>query len=76
MSCGQNRLRFLYGGTRAAGLEGEQQIIRTGQPIIGLPEKEVFPDGRVEWSLTTKMPLRDEEGASSAPSASARTSPH
>ena len=42
--------------------EGEQQIIRTGQPIIGLPEKEVFPDGRVEWSLTTKMPLRDEEG--------------
>ena len=42
--------------------EGEQQIIRTGQPIIGLPEKEVFPDGRVQWSLTTKMPLRDEEG--------------
>ena len=42
--------------------EGEQQIIRTGQPIIGLPEREVFPDGRVQWSLTTKMPLRDEEG--------------
>ena len=42
--------------------EGEQQIIRTGQPIIGLPEKEVFPDGRVQWSLTTKMPLHDEEG--------------
>jgi PAS domain S-box-containing protein len=42
--------------------EGEQQIIRSGQPIIGLPEKEVFPDGRVEWSLTTKMPLRDGEG--------------
>jgi PAS domain S-box-containing protein len=42
--------------------EGEQQIIRTGEPILGLPEKEVFPDGRVEWSLTTKMPLRDEEG--------------
>jgi len=42
--------------------EDEQQIIRTGQPIVGLPEKEVFPDGRVQWSLTTKMPLHDEEG--------------
>jgi PAS domain S-box-containing protein len=42
--------------------EDEQQIIRTGKPLIGMPEKEVFPDGRVEWSLTTKMPLRDEEG--------------
>jgi PAS domain S-box-containing protein len=42
--------------------EGEQQIIRTGQPIIGLPEKEVFPDGRVQWALTTKMPLHDAEG--------------
>ncbi len=40
----------------------EQQIILTGKPIVGLPEKEVFPDGRVEWSLTTKMPLHDENG--------------
>jgi PAS domain S-box-containing protein len=42
--------------------QDEQQIIRTGQPIIGLPEKEVFADGRVGWSLTSKMPLRDEHG--------------
>jgi len=42
--------------------DGEQQIIRTGQPIIGLAEKEVFSDGRVGWSLTSKMPLRDEAG--------------
>ena len=43
--------------------EDEQQIIRTGQPLIALPEKEVFADGRVGWSLTSKMPLRDETGA-------------
>ena len=42
--------------------EDEQKIIRTGQPILGLPEKEVFADGRVGWSLTSKMPLRDETG--------------
>jgi PAS domain S-box-containing protein len=42
--------------------EDEQKIIRTGQPILGLQEKEVFPDGRVGWSLTSKMPLRDETG--------------
>ena len=42
--------------------EAEQQIIRTGEPVIGLPEKEVFPDGRIQWSLTTKMPMYDEEG--------------
>jgi PAS domain-containing protein len=27
--------------------EDEQKIIRTGQPILGLQEKEVFSDGRV-----------------------------
>ncbi len=42
--------------------EDEQKIIRTGQPLLGLQEKEVFPDGRVGWSLTSKMPLRDETG--------------
>ena len=42
--------------------EDEQKIIRTGQPILGLQEKEVFPDGRIGWSLTSKMPLRDETG--------------
>ena len=42
--------------------EDEQKIIRTGQSILGLQEKEVFLDGRFGWSLTSKMPLRDETG--------------
>jgi PAS domain S-box-containing protein len=38
--------------------EQEQEIMRTGQPILDLEE----PDGVGHWALTTKMPLRDEKG--------------
>ena len=40
--------------------EDEQAIIRSGQPVIGKIEKEVFKDGRETWALTSKMPLRNE----------------
>ena len=42
--------------------DDEQEIIRTGNPIVGKLEKEPHPDGRVTWALTTKMPWRDNEG--------------
>ena len=42
--------------------EDEQEIIRTGKPIIGKTEKEIWLDGRVTWALTSKMPLRDDHG--------------
>jgi two-component system, sensor histidine kinase and response regulator len=42
--------------------EDEQQIIRTGQPIVGKAERE-SRDGRPDaWVSTTKMPLRDDGG--------------
>ena len=37
--------------------EDEQEIIRTGQPVIGITEKETWPDGHVTWALTSKMPF-------------------
>jgi PAS domain S-box-containing protein len=40
----------------------EQEIIRTGEPLLGLEEEHTTPDGQVDWTLTTKMPLRDEHG--------------
>jgi PAS domain S-box-containing protein len=42
--------------------DDEQEIIRTGQPILGIEEKETWPDRPDTWVLTSKMPLRDQEG--------------
>ena len=42
--------------------DDEQRIISTGEPLIGLEEKETWPDGRITWASTTKMPLKDEKG--------------
>ncbi|MEJ5309531.1 MAG: PAS domain-containing protein [Anaerolineae bacterium] len=42
--------------------EDEQRIIRTGEPILGLEERETWPDRPDTWVSTTKMPLRDREG--------------
>lgn len=42
--------------------EDEQRIIRTGEPMIGVVEKETLPGEDVRWVTTTKMPLRDRQG--------------
>ena len=42
--------------------EDEQHIIRTGVPLVDVVEKETWPDGRITWVSTTKMPLKNDEG--------------
>jgi PAS domain S-box-containing protein len=46
-----------------SAFEDEQKIILTGEPIINKEEKETRPDRPATWALTTKMPLRDRDGA-------------
>jgi PAS domain S-box-containing protein len=38
--------------------EQEREIIRTGRPLLDIEE----PDAKGRWALSTKMPLRDENG--------------
>ncbi|HWB61338.1 MAG TPA: PAS domain-containing protein [Chthoniobacteraceae bacterium] len=45
-----------------AASEDEQQIMHTGNAVVGKVEKETRPDGTVGWSLTTKMPWVNHRG--------------
>lgn len=40
----------------------EQEIIKTGKPLIGVEEKETWLNGAVTWASTSKMPYYDEDG--------------
>jgi signal transduction histidine kinase/ActR/RegA family two-component response regulator/PAS domain-containing protein len=42
--------------------EEEQEIIRTGVPIIGKVERTKLLDGGESWYLSAKMPWRDKDG--------------
>ena len=40
----------------------EQEIIRTGRPLLDKEEKETWADGQITWASTTKMPLLSKDG--------------
>lgn len=44
-------------------LADEAQILRTGEPIVGTEERSLGQDGGEIWALTTKVPLRNLQGA-------------
>lgn len=46
----------------AEAFADEQRILQTGQAMMGVVEKETWPDGRETWVATSKMPLRDRHG--------------
>jgi PAS domain S-box-containing protein len=43
-------------------LDDEQEIIKTGMPVIGKEEREDWLDGSVTWVSTSKMPLYNDKG--------------
>lgn len=42
--------------------QDERRIIQSEQPVIGIEEKETWPDGSETWVSTTKLPLKDING--------------
>lgn len=44
-------------------LRDEQQIIRTGEPLVSVQERETLPGGKLRLVRTTKLPLLDPGGA-------------
>jgi PAS domain S-box-containing protein len=44
-------------------LANEQEVMRTGRPVIDLEEKQAWPDGHETWASTTKLCLTDDDGA-------------
>ena len=59
---GKTDFDFFLPGHAQLAYEDEQEIIRTGKPMVGKEEREDWPDGHVTWVSTTKMPLRDAQG--------------
>ncbi len=53
----------IYGAERAEQyLADEREIMKSGRPVLGKEEEQSWPDGRVTWVSTTKVPLRSPEG--------------
>jgi len=40
----------------------EQEVINSGKPIVGIEEKETWPDRPDTWVSTTKMPFLNKQG--------------
>lgn len=54
---------FYTGEHAKQAFADEQEIIRSGVPMVNVEEKETLPNGVVRWVSTTKMPLIDKTGA-------------
>jgi PAS domain S-box-containing protein len=60
LSVGKTDFDFFPHAQRA--FDQEQEIIRSGKPLVDFEERVVWPDEHETWVSTTKMPLIDEDG--------------
>lgn len=59
---GKSDFHFFTAEHALPAYEDEQRIIRTGEPVLNKTEKETWPDGRVTWVRTSKIPYRNRSG--------------
>jgi diguanylate cyclase (GGDEF)-like protein/PAS domain S-box-containing protein len=62
LAVGRTDFDFFTSEHAQQALRDEQEIIRTGQPLVNVEEKETLANGEIRWVSTTKLPLRDRKG--------------
>ena len=62
LAVGKSDADFFAPDYAKQALADEQRVMQTGQPLVGVEEKETWLNGRVTWVSMTKMPLRDRAG--------------
>ena len=61
-AAGKTDFDFFTAEHAQRAFDDEQEIMRTGRPLIGREEMETWPDGSTTWVSTTKQCLRDTSG--------------
>lgn len=62
MMIGKSDYDFFAGEHADKARSDEMHIVETRTPIVDIEEKLIWPDGRVSWTSTTKLPLYDLDG--------------
>ena len=62
LAIGRTDFDFFTDEHACQALREEQEIIRTGRPLVSVEERETLPDGKLRWVWTTKLPLHDGAG--------------
>ena len=59
---GKTDFDFLLPDDAQRTLQDEQRVLQTGEPIIERITRKAHSNGRIWWSLTTKLPLKNAQG--------------
>jgi PAS domain S-box-containing protein len=62
LAVGRTDFDFFTDEHASQALREEQEIIRTGRPLMSIEEQETLPNGKLRWVWTTKLPLHDRVG--------------
>jgi PAS domain S-box-containing protein len=62
LAIGRTDFDFFTDEHAGQALRDEQEIIRTGRPLVSVEERETLPDGELRRVQTTKLPLHDRGG--------------
>lgn len=56
---GRTTLDFYPNERGSQAIADDRQVLQSGTPIISQEKSDFGPEGQTQWSLTTKVPLRD-----------------